>query len=47
MCVTECVFGTLYVITLNETSRTLNMTLVIYDIEVSRHGSHVAKCSIS
>lgn len=45
MCVTECVFVTLCVMTVNESSTTLNMTLTIYDIKLDGHGPHAAKCT--
>lgn len=47
MCVTECVFVTLCVKTVNESSTTVNMTLAIYDIKLDGHRPHAAKCSVS
>lgn len=47
VCVTECVFMTLCVMTVNESSTTLSMTLAIYDIKLDGHGPRAAKRSLS
>lgn len=41
--VTECAFVTLCVMTVDESSTALNMTLAIYDIKLAGHGPHAAK----
>lgn len=41
MCVTLCVM------TVNESSTTLNMILAIYDVKLEGHGPHATKCSVS
>lgn len=40
----HCVFVTWCVMTVNESSATLNMTLAIYDIKLDGHRPHAAKC---
>lgn len=45
--VTECAFVALCVMTVNESSSTLNMTLAIYDINLPGHGPQAVKCSVT